>query len=65
MLDALVAIYPGEVSRAELAARAGFPPSGGTFGAYLGTLRRNGLAEVDGDGVRASATLFRSGWEEA
>jgi hypothetical protein len=34
--------------------------SGGTFGAYLGTLRRNGLIEVDGDGVRASAGLFLS-----
>jgi len=28
------------------------------YGAYLGTLKRNGLVEVDGDGMRASAGLF-------
>jgi hypothetical protein len=32
--------------------------SGGTFNTYLGTLRRNGLAEVLGSEVKASDTLF-------
>jgi hypothetical protein len=39
-------------------ARTGYTASGGTFGAYLGTLRRNALVEVDGGEVRASAELF-------
>jgi hypothetical protein len=60
MLDELVNVYPGTLSRAELGERAGYTASGGTFGAYLGTLRRNGLIEVDGTEVRASETLFLS-----
>ncbi len=32
--------------------------SGGTFQTYLSTLRRNGLAEVQGGWVRPSDTLF-------
>jgi hypothetical protein len=58
MLDELVAVYPGMLSREELGERAGYTASGGAFGTYLSTLRRNGLAEVDGDIVRASETLF-------
>lgn len=58
MLDELVAVYPDSLSREELGTRAGFTVSGGTFGTYLGTLRRNGLVEVDSDQVRASPTLF-------
>lgn len=51
---------PGvDLLAARPAAPAGFTPSGGAFGAYLRTLRRNGLAEGDGDGVRAGANLFR------
>ena len=45
----------------ELGERAGYTASGGTFGAYLGTLRRNGLIAVDGDAVRAGAALFLNG----
>ena len=60
MLNELVAVYPGALSRAELGERAGYTASGGTFGAYLGTLRRNGLIEVDGDAVRAGEALFLS-----
>lgn len=61
MLDELVAIYPQALSRSELGARTGFTPSGGTFGTYLGSLRRNGLLEVAGEQVRASETLFLEG----
>jgi hypothetical protein len=58
MLDELVDVSPGTLSRAELGERAGDTASGGTFGAYLGTLRRNGLIEVDGDVVRRGGVVF-------
>jgi len=58
MLNELVAIYPHALTREELGDRAGYTASGRTFGAYLSTLRRNGLVAVDGDEVRASETLF-------
>jgi hypothetical protein len=58
MLEALVSVYPNALVRDELGERTGYTASGGTFGTYLGTLRRNGLAEVEGNQVRASATLF-------
>jgi hypothetical protein len=60
MLDALIAAKPSSLTRAELAERTGFEPRGGTFGAYLGTLRRNGLAQVSGEDVRVSDSLFLS-----
>lgn len=58
MLDALVAVYPGGMSRSALGEVSGFTHTGGTFGNYLGTLRRNGLVDVRGDMVTASDTLF-------
>lgn len=58
MLDRLVEVYPDSLSREALGEQTGFTASGGTFGAYLGVLRRNGLVEVDGDGIKASDTLF-------
>jgi len=60
MLDELIAIYPAALTREDLGERAGYTASGGTFGTYLGTLRRNGLIEVNGNEVRASETLFLS-----
>ena len=58
MLETLVNAYPGGLTRVDLGEATGFTSSGGTFGAYLSTLRRNGLAVVEGDAVRASETLF-------
>jgi uncharacterized protein len=58
MLDVLVESHPRGLSREELGERAGFAASGGTFGTYLGVLRRNGLVDVRGDEVSASETLF-------
>jgi hypothetical protein len=58
MLDTLVNIYPKSITRADLGDRAGFSAAGGTFGTYLGSLRRNGLIEVEGSEVRASDSLF-------
>ncbi|MBS1722690.1 MAG: DUF87 domain-containing protein [Armatimonadetes bacterium] len=51
MLDAVLAAHPSGLSRTELGAQAGFTVSGGTFGAYLGNLRRNALVEVKDDQV--------------
>jgi len=58
MLEALVDMYPKALAREELGERTGYTASGGTFSTYLGTLRRNGLIEVDADQVWASQTLF-------
>ena len=58
MLRVLVEAYPKALSRTHLAEQTGFTVSGGTFGAYLGTLRRNGLIDADGEAITASATLF-------
>lgn len=58
MLDTLVEVHPESMSRSVLGELSGFSAAGGTFGTYLGVLRRNGLIEVRGDAVRASDTLF-------
>jgi hypothetical protein len=58
LLDVLVDIYPKGISRSELAERTDLTANAGTFSAYLGMLRRNGLAEVDGDQVKAGQALF-------
>jgi hypothetical protein len=65
MLDALVKVYPDAMSRGALGAHSGFAASGGTFRTYLGVLVRNGLAETDGDEVRASSALFLAGDQAA
>lgn len=61
MLDVLVAVHPQGMTRHDLGERTGITATGGTFGTYLGILRRNGLVEVQGDEVRASDTLFITG----
>lgn len=48
------------MSKDDLGGRTGIAPSGGTFGTYLSVLKRNGLADIQGDQVRASDTLFLS-----
>ncbi len=58
MLSELIKVYPKDVSKFDLGRLAGFEVSGGTFGTYLSTLRRNGLATVNGIRVKASETLF-------
>jgi hypothetical protein len=58
MLEALVKIYPRSLSRQDLGDQTGYTATGGTFGTYLGTLRRNGLIEVHDEQVQASETLF-------
>ena len=58
MLDLLIDAHPDALTRGELAQRAGYEISGGTFNTYLSTLRRNGLADITGDTVRANDVLF-------
>jgi len=58
MLDLLIDAHPDALTPDELAQRAGYEISSGTFNTYLSTLRRNGLAEVTGDTVRADDVLF-------
>jgi hypothetical protein len=58
MLEALVAVYPKSLGREALGEQTGYTASGGTFSSYLGTLRRNGLIDVNGAQVRASDSLF-------
>jgi len=58
MLDLLIDAHPNALTRDELAQRAGYEVTGGTFNTYLSTLRRNGLADIDGDTVRANDVLF-------
>lgn len=55
MLTALLAAYPRPLTREALAAQVEMTASGGTFGSYLSTLKRNGLIEVDGNHVQACA----------
>jgi uncharacterized protein len=58
ILDVLVEAYPHPLSKETLAVEVGMEPTGGTFGTYIGTLRRNGLIESDSGKLRASDSLF-------
>jgi hypothetical protein len=59
LLDALVEVYPNPLTKEALGRESGYESSGGTFGNYLSTLRRNDLAVVEGDLVRAHEGLFQ------
>jgi len=61
MLDVLVDAYPAALSKEELGSATQMVITGGTFGTYLGVLRRNGLIEVQGNQVQASESLFIDG----
>lgn len=58
MLDQLVQRQGEWMSREELAAIVNLEPSGGTFGSYLSMLKTAGLADVNGQQVRAAEVLF-------
>jgi hypothetical protein len=58
MLDIMLERYPEAITRSDLAAAVDLEQTGGTFGTYLGDLRRNGLAEESGDGIRAAEVFF-------
>jgi hypothetical protein len=61
MLDTLVEKYPEAVSKEALGEETGYTHTGGTFGNYLGTLRRNALATIEDDQVKASDAIFELG----
>lgn len=59
MLKVLIDLYPGAISKGNLADQSGISILGGSFRTYLSQLKVNGLIEVDTDGdVKASPTLF-------
>jgi uncharacterized protein len=58
MFDVLNDFYPNSISKEMLAEISGIDSKGGTFAAYLSTLRSNGLVTVDGQDVTMSADLF-------
>ena len=60
ILDLLVASYPREVKKDDLATRSEVNRTSGTFYKYLGRLVTNGLADVTTGTARASDTLFVS-----
>lgn len=65
IFNSLVASYPRALKRTRLAELSGFAASGGTFGNYLATLRRNSLATVKHAGphqvIKANKELFEEG----
>lgn len=65
MIDALMEVYPGQLSRAQLSEQASVALEGGTFGTYLSDLRKAGLVEDQGDYVGASELLMNPGGAEA
>jgi len=58
MLDELLAHHPRGISRSEMAERVGIEATGGTVGAYLSTLRRNGLLDERDGQLHAADVLF-------
>lgn len=56
-LEALVEVYPRTLSKAQIAARAGYEPDGGGFNNALGKLRSLELIHGRGE-IRASEDLF-------
>jgi hypothetical protein len=59
MFDTLLAVYPGTMTRQELAGQIEMALSGGTFSNYLGTLKRNGLIEMTDDRIRICDMVFQ------
>jgi len=54
ILRELASRHPATWTKSQVGALTGFTPSGGTFGTYIGELRRRGLIEISGNEVRAS-----------
>lgn len=50
--------YPSETTKEDIGASTGFEASGGTFLTYISELRRNGLIEVSGGGIKISEEFF-------
>lgn len=61
ILRELACRYPLTLTRAQVGTLTGFTPSGGTFGTYIGDLRRRGYIEIRGQEV----TVTEEGLEAA
>ena len=59
MLQALMNVYPGGLTKDEISARAGIAATSGTFTTYLGQLRRNGLIVQRGSEMVATDILMQ------
>jgi len=57
LLDALVAVYPSVLNRAELAARYGYSPTSSSFQVAIRSLQRNALIKADGRGIWVTPIL--------
>lgn len=58
MFDVILETYPGSITKENLGEAVGNIHTGGTFGAYLSTMKSAGLIEVVGQDIRASDNLF-------
>jgi hypothetical protein len=59
MLEAVMAAYPGGLTRAQIADAAEIASTGGTFTTYLSDLTRNGLIEKQGNQYVATDVLMK------
>lgn len=58
VFDAVVAVYPGAVSRGDLAAQLGYAADGGGFLNTISMLSARGIVQRTAEGLRASDDLF-------
>jgi hypothetical protein len=61
LLEAIVDAGHEGISREELAEQTSFTMTGGTFGTYVGDLRRNGLVALEGGRLIATDVVFPEG----
>ena len=57
----LAAHHPRPISRERLSEESGYSATSSSFQAAIGSLRRNGLAESNGQEIGAAEALFLSG----
>jgi hypothetical protein len=58
LFEVLLAFYPAGLTREELAQRAGKSITSSMFAGAVSSLRKNGIADIDGSSVTASNILF-------
>lgn len=61
ILETIVGAGPDGITREKISEQIGMAYTGGTFGAYIGDLTRNGLVNKDGDRLIANDILFPKG----
>lgn len=58
MFDVLVDVHPRALTKVDLGERTSISYTSGTFGTYVSLLRRNGLADVTGNYMKANPDIF-------